>query len=103
MVIRQGFLEAGKRIFEPPANNHINLIQMSLTRRLPDAAVLVTPAPVRKQAAEKGPYASLRSIDCASTYMSTPPLIDLRAPRLWIFLSSLQDAFRAAESNVWPF
>jgi 3-deoxy-D-manno-octulosonic-acid transferase len=32
----------------------------------------------------------LRSIDFASTYKSTPPLIDLRAPRLWIFLSSLQ-------------
>jgi hypothetical protein len=28
-------------------------------------------------------------IDFASTYKSTPPLIDLRAPRLWVFLSSL--------------
>ena len=35
-----------------------------------------------KQAAEKVSYASLHSTDCASTYKSTPPLIDLRAPRL---------------------
>src|SRR4249920_1240208 len=36
-----------------------------------------------RQAAEKASYASLRSIDFASTYKkSTPPLIDLRAPRL---------------------
>ena len=42
------------------------------------------------QAAEKDPYASLRSIDCASTYKSTPQLIDFRAPRLWAFLSSLR-------------
>jgi hypothetical protein len=42
-----------------------------------------------EQAAEKGSYASLCSIDFASTYKSTPPLIDLRAPCLWTFLSSL--------------
>jgi hypothetical protein len=46
------------------------------------------------QTAEKEPYASLRSTDFASTYKkSTPSLIDLRAPRLWIFLSSLQEVF----------
>jgi hypothetical protein len=33
----------------------------------------------------------LRSTDFASTYKSTPPLIDLGAPRLWIFLSSVQE------------
>jgi hypothetical protein len=36
-----------------------------------------------RQAAEKDSYASLRSLDFASTYdKSTPPLIDLRAPCL---------------------
>src|SRR5215813_13319270 len=37
----------------------------------------------RRQAAEKDSYASLHSTDFASTYKkSTPPLIELRAPRL---------------------
>jgi hypothetical protein len=47
-------------------------------RRLSDEMVLCQLA----QAAEKDSYASLRSIDFASTYKSTPPLIDLHAPRL---------------------
>jgi hypothetical protein len=43
---------------------------------------------------KKDPYASLRLTNFASTYKSTPPLIGLRAPRLWAFLSSLQGGFR---------
>jgi hypothetical protein len=54
-----------------------------------------------EQAAEKDPYASLRSIDFASTYKSTPPLIALRAPRLWIFLSRLLvDAYLALSVSL---
>jgi hypothetical protein len=34
-----------------------------------------------------------RSIVSLQRTVSTPPLIDFRAPRLWIFLSSLQEAF----------
>jgi hypothetical protein len=47
-----------------------------------------------QQAAEKEPYASLRLIDFTSTYKSTPPLINLRALRLGIFLISLQRLFQ---------
>ena len=37
-----------------------------------------------QQAVEKDPSTSLRSIRFASTYQkSTPPLADLRAPRIW--------------------
>jgi hypothetical protein len=54
------------------------------------------------QAAEKDPYASLRSIDFASTYKSTPPLINLRAPRLWIFLISLQESFKKLFNIIAP-
>jgi hypothetical protein len=36
-----------------------------------------------------------RSIASLQRTVSTPPLIDFRAPRIWIFLSSLQEAFSA--------
>jgi hypothetical protein len=47
-----------------------------------------------------------RSIASLQRTVSTPPLVDFRAPRIWIFLSSLQEAFFstllsiAAENNV---
>ena len=34
-----------------------------------------------------------RSIASLQRTVSTPPLVDFRAPRIWIFLSSLQEAF----------
>jgi hypothetical protein len=34
-----------------------------------------------------------RAIASHRRTVSTPPLVDFRAPRLWIFLSSLQEAF----------
>ena len=34
-----------------------------------------------------------RSIVSLQRTVSTPPLVDFRAPRLWIFLISLQEAF----------
>jgi hypothetical protein len=34
-----------------------------------------------------------RSIASLQHTLSTPPLVDFRAPRTWIFLSSLQEAF----------
>jgi hypothetical protein len=51
-------------------------------------------APIFLQAAEKDPYASLRSI--ASRQRTSDVRFRssiLRAPRLWIFLSSLQEVF----------
>jgi hypothetical protein len=48
-----------------------------------------------QRAVEKDPSASLRSTDFASTYRkSTPPLIDLRAPRIW-------DLFEQPAIKVW--
>jgi hypothetical protein len=48
-----------------------------------------------QRAVEKDLSASLRSTDFASTYRkSTPPLIDLRAPRIW-------DLFDQPAIKVW--
>ena len=62
---------------------------MARARDLPVAARLA-------RAGEKGPSTSFRSIDFASTYKSTPPLIDLRAPCSWTFLTSAE--FLTAEA-----
>jgi hypothetical protein len=47
------------------------------------------------QAAEKDPYASLRSIASLQRTLSMLSSSISRAPRLWIFLSSLQPVFSA--------
>ena len=41
-----------------------------------------------------------RSIASLQRTASTSPLVDFRAPRTWIFLSSLQEAFFSAELAV---
>src|SRR4029434_9328526 len=46
------------------------------------------------EAAEKGSSASLRSTDFASTYKSTPPLIDLRRPRIESLFNRAQKTLR---------